>query len=322
MARLPMAASIPRQLARRFPRLGALIALLLLVLAAALAPAPSTAQPYSEWVHYRRFDLPSPWGRQRVLVTFPRRGDHRESPPGERYPVLIALHGRGEALQGPEHGYLGWTVRYGLPDAFAALLGGRVSLSQYRGFAREPHLDYVNDSLRGAPLGGVMVVTPYIPDVGSEPLGSASMRELGDWMAGPLLAEVRERFAGAARTREGAGIDGVSLGGRVALEVGFAHPEAFGAVGATQPAIRGLEEDLSIRAIEASRRAPQRVRLLTSDDDPFLWATRRLSTDLRDRRFTHTLTVVPGPHDYAFNRGPGGIEMLLFHDRALAREPE
>jgi hypothetical protein len=30
--------------------------------------------------------------------------------------------------------------------------------------------------------------------------------------------------------------------------------------------------------------------------------------------------MLTGPHDYVFNRGPGGIEMLLFHDRALRGE--
>jgi len=27
--------------------------------------------------------------------------------------------------------------------------------------------------------------------------------------------------------------------------------------------------------------------------------------------------VVTGPHDYAFNRGPGALEMLAYHDRVL-----
>jgi iron(III)-salmochelin esterase len=30
--------------------------------------------------------------------------------------------------------------------------------------------------------------------------------------------------------------------------------------------------------------------------------------------------VIPGGHDYTFNRGPGGIEMLLWHDRVLRGE--
>jgi hypothetical protein len=29
--------------------------------------------------------------------------------------------------------------------------------------------------------------------------------------------------------------------------------------------------------------------------------------------------VVPGPHDYVFNRGPGSVELLYFHDMVLGR---
>ncbi|HEY8431059.1 MAG TPA: alpha/beta hydrolase-fold protein, partial [Sandaracinaceae bacterium] len=268
-------------------------------------PVASGAQPYSEWVHYRRLDVPAPWGTQRVLVTFPRRGDRLEHPPGQRYPVLIALHGRGESRDA-ERAHLGWANLYRLPDAFAALLRGRVSVADYNRFVRDTHLAYVNASLRARPFVGVMVVTPYVPDVSGEPLGSERMRALGAWLSGPLLDAVRERFEGAARTREGTGIDGVSMGGRVALEVGLGHPQVFGAVGAIQPAIRGTEEALADLAAAGAREAPQHLRLLTSEEDPFLWPTRRLSMALGERRVAHTLTVMPGPHDYAFNRGPGG----------------
>jgi iron(III)-salmochelin esterase len=293
-----------------------------LAVAALLALAITTsAQPANDAVHYRRIDLDAPWGPQRVLITFPRRTDRLEHPPSERYPILVALHGMTEARQGAERGYLAWAARYGLPDAFAALLRQRLTSADYGGLVREAHLAHVNAGLRARPFGGLMVVTPYTPDVGSERLGSERMRALGDWLAGPLLESVRREFPGAARTREATGIDGVSLGGRVSLEVGFAHPEAFGAVGALQPAILEHETALAERALEASRLHTQRIRLLTSDEDHYLTATRRLSSGLRERQLTHTLTVVPGPHDYAFNRGPGSIEMLLFHDRALAREP-
>ena len=278
------------------------------------------AQPPSDWVSYRRLNLSTPWGERRVLVSFPRRPDHRLSPPGRRYPILIALHGRGEALVGPERGYLAWAIRYLMPNAFEALARGRLTQRDYRGLVRTEHLRVVNAQLRARPFRGVMVVTPYVPDIGGEELGAWDATEYVDWLAGPLVDAVRERFEGAARTREGVGIDGVSLGGRVALEAGFRHPEVFGAVGASQPAIRGMEGPLADLGASASAAYPQHVRLLTSDDDPYLWATRRLSLGLREHRVSHTLTTVPGPHDYAFNRGPGVLEMLLFHDRALARE--
>ncbi len=300
-------------------RTSLLAALTVIALAVAVGPAPGGAQTYSEWGHYRRIELDAPGGPSRVLGPLPRRGDHLEHPPGERYPILIALHGAGEA--DPERGYLGWATLYDLPHAFEGLMRGHVSASDYRRFVRDPHLAYVNDSLRTAHFRGVMVVTPYVPDVGGEEVSSAEMRAIGDWLAGPLVDAVRERFDGAARTREGTGIDGVSMGGRVALEVGLSHPDVFGAVEGIQPAVRGREDALAALATEAARAQQQRVRLLTSDEDPFVWSTRRLSSALVERRLTHTLTVVPGPHDYAFNRGPAGLEMLLFHDRALAHEP-
>ena len=74
------------------------------------------------------------------------------------------------------------------------------------------------------------------------------------------------------------------------------------------------------RALGAASTGAQHLRLLTSDDDPFAHATETLSRELRSRTLRHTFSRVPGPHDYAFNRGPGALEMLLFHDRALARE--
>lgn len=291
----------------------------LLATALVASAALTSAQPASDAVHYRRLELEAPWGAQRVLVTFPRRTDRLQHPPGERYPMVVALHGRGEA--NPERGHIGWASRYGLADAFSVLSRNRVTAADYRGFVRDPHLDYVNESLRARAFGGVMVVTPYVPDVSSEVIGSARMRALGAWLAGPLLEAVRAGLPGAARTREGTGIDGVSMGGRIALEVGFAHPEAFGAVGGIQPAVRGDEEALATMAADAALRHSQRIRLLSSDEDPFLAPTRRLSERLAEQQLSHTLTVVPGPHDYVFNRGPGSLELLLFHGRTLAREP-
>jgi hypothetical protein len=35
----------------------------------------------------------------------------------------------------------------------------------------------------------------------------------------------------------------------------------------------------------------------------------------------HEFKLLTGPHDYVFNRGPGAVEMLLFHDRALRGRP-
>ena len=142
-------------------------------------------------------------------------------------------------------------------------------------------------------------------------------RAYAAWLAGPGLEAVREHFDFAARTREATGIDGVSLGGMLALETGLRHPDAFGTVGAIQPAISERFEALALLASPGR----QQIRLLSSDDDPFLAPTLALSDGLTARAIEHDRLVVPGPHGYAFNRGPGAIELLFFHDRALAREP-
>jgi hypothetical protein len=289
----------------------ALVALAVVVVAAlgARAQAPSDA------VHFRQLRVPSPTGEARVLVTYARRTDGHDHPPHERLPIVVALHGQGEARRGPDRGFLGWVNDYHLPDAFAALGRGALRSDDFLGFVREEHLRALNAALHAAPFRGVMVVTPYTPDLMAETPGSPALGAYGDWVAGPLLDAVRSEFEFAARTREGTGIDGVSLGGMLSLEVGLHHREAFAAVGAIQPAIRDR-----VAAMTALADGSQRIRLLSSDDDPFLGVTQALSEALRARHVEHEIVVTPGPHGYDFNRGPGSIELLYFGDRTLAHE--
>jgi hypothetical protein len=61
--------------------------------------------------------------------------------------------------------------------------------------------------------------------------------------------------------------------------------------------------------------------LLTSDGDYFLGPTRAISAAMRHAGIAHELVVIPGPHDYPFNRGPAVYEMLLYHDRVLRGLP-
>ncbi len=284
---------------------------------ALLSFGSGAAQAPSEVVHFRQIHVRAPDGTDaRVLVTFPRRPDGREHPPHERLPIVIALHGQGEARRGPERGFLGWVTDYHLPDAFGALGRGTLTESDYQGFVRAEHLAARNRALRAQPFRGVMVVTPYTPDLMSEPPGSDSLRAYGDWLVGPMLTAVRTELPFAAQTRDGTGIDGVSLGGMIALDVGLRHSPELASVGGIQPAVRDR-----VSALAPLADGTQHIRLLSSDDDPFLGVTRDLSAALLARHIDHDLVVTPGPHGYDFNRGPGGIELLYFHDRVLAREP-
>lgn len=253
---------------------------------------------------------------QPVLVTWPAGVGHADAP-AERWPLVVALHGRGEAVRGVAVGHRAFHDDYALPAAFAALARGRLARADLRGHVRRAHLDAINAALRAAPFRGVAVVTPYTPDLLRGPREDELERYCA-WLARPLLEQVRAALPFIARGREGTGVDGISLGGMVALEAGSRHPEAFGAVGGIQPAINGRVRALAERLSAAAR--PTHLRLLSSDDDPFLPVVRELSEALSSRRVEHRLVVVPGPHDYSFNRGPGVVELLRFHGEVLERE--
>ena len=60
---------------------------------------------------------------------------------------------------------------------------------------------------------------------------------------------------------------------------------------------------------------------MTSDGDGLRPVVTRLSAELNRVEVRHTLTVLGGSHDYAFSRGPGGLQMLLWHDRHFQGRP-
>jgi iron(III)-salmochelin esterase len=306
---------------RRVGRAALVAGAVLAVALVGLGQAPAGGQD-ERFVHERWLRVEGPsGGAQRAYVVFPFRGDRKEHPEGERYPLVIALHGRGESQKGPVRGPRGWVIDYELPAAFGALARGQVTRGDYRGLVTDAHLAVVNAELTARAFGGAMVVAPFVPDLGAGD-ASITVEDYAAWLAGPLLAQVREEYPGAARGRRSVGIDGVSLGGWLALEAGLAHPDVFGSVGGIQPAIRGREQALAQRAAEARQGgAAQHLRLLTSKGDPYRGPTQSLSKMLRDRRVPHDLVVLPGPHDYEFNQGPGAMELLRFHGSVLSREP-
>jgi pyruvate,water dikinase len=247
---------------------------------------------------------------ERTLVVFP------EGATG-KLPVLIALHGRGEAVRGAEAGAYGWWRDYRLGGALTALRRGRIVAEDLQGHVDLGRVPTLNRSLATRPYRGLVVVCPHAPDVIGQGL-DASL-SFARWMIDTLLPRVRAECPAGEAT----GIDGVSLGGRIALVAGSAHPEVFSAVGSLQAAIReGEVGDVAQRARTwRAARKDGTLRLLTSDGDPFARTIAAVHEDLLALGVAHEHVVTAGPHDYSFNRGPGGIEMLLFHDRALRGEP-
>ena len=241
----------------------------------------------------------------------------RARTPGHRLPIVIAFHGMTEAKSGVSHGYLAWPELYGLLDAYEALLRPPVSKAAFGGLVRDAELAALNAELSAKAMQGVFVVGVYTPDLLIDKGREEKVAAYADWVASVLIPRVRDVFPVTNPDGRTVGVDGVSLGGMVALEVGVRHPELFSAIGAMQPAIRGGEASMADRLARAATEHPIQIRLLSSDQDPLLPVTRTLSSQLRKRQVPHSLLVTPGGHDYAFNRGPGAVELLRFHDRAL-----
>lgn len=255
---------------------------------------------------WRDLSFPPP-DDQRALVLVPQVN--------RPLPLLVALHGRGESGRGLEVGAKAWRDDYNLDKIDARLRTGSLTSADLGDFVIEKRLGEINTSLKNFSYEGLVVACPYTPD----------LKDRSTQGAAPFAQFIRESLLPKVRTeskcleaREATGIDGVSMGGRLALLVGFLHSDIFGAVGALQPAIKVEEADMfAAMAKRASFGKKLAIRLVSSEGDPFLAAVRALSKALDDVQVKHELVVTPGPHDYAWNRGPGSAEMLLWHERVL-----
>jgi iron(III)-salmochelin esterase len=253
-------------------------------------------------------------GPQTAAVLVPTWG-----PEGTRFPLVVALHGRGEALKGPDRGAFGWPRDYALAHAIERIASPPITPTDLEGFVDDARLSQMNTDLAAHPFGGVIVACPYVPDLDLRTF--KDMRAYGKWIVETFLPRVR-RETPAIVSIEATGIDGVSLGGATALRVGFSFPEAFGAVGALQPAVFDdqAQEWTDLARYARKKRPSLALRLTTSHDDYYNSAITRLSQAWRAGGVEHDFADVPGPHDYAFNRGPGSYELLAWHDRVLRRK--
>ena len=251
-----------------------------------------------------------------AVVILPSGGDRGASSYG-RWPLVVALHGRGEALKPPRDGAMGWVRDYGLVRRFLASTTLRSARTMSRGSSIRTGSITYNRQLAQRPFRGLVVLCPYVPDT--------NLRSHAD------LADYARYLADVARPARAPGAPRVlSAGGdrnrrRLARRRDRAADrvratDTFGAVGALQPAVA---DDQTAEWVELARAARARRPDCRCGSPPATRTstTTRSSTSPRAprRRRSHDFADIPGPHDYPFNRGPGAIELLLWHDRVLSR---
>jgi hypothetical protein len=268
--------------------------------------------PVSPNVKVLQWDLGAQvFGAGRAAIVVPTWGR-----PDDRFPVVVALHGRGEAVKPPSEGALGWPRDYALVRAYDRLRAPPLREADYEGLAEPARMADTNAALAKRPFGGLVVVCPWLPDV--HPASTPDIGAFARYLFDVLLPRVRQETP-ALSASEATGIDGVSLGGVIALRIGLTYPEAFGAVGGIQPAFGDNQnaEWTALAQLARAKRPEQRLRLLTSHDDYFHDAVTGVDRAWGAAGIAHEFGDVVGPHDYVFNRGPGSLELLFWNDRAL-----
>jgi len=230
-----------------------------------------------------------------------------------RVPVLVALHGRGEAIKGPERGALGWPNDYNLTKALTRVCAPPLIANDFEGLVEDDHLAEMNAWLAQHPWKGLVVVCPWVPDLNLR--SDTELVDYGRFLVETILPRVVKEMPATSAT----GIDGVSLGGAVALRAGLAFPQTFKAVAALQPAIDDarVTDLVDLARVARTKRPDLSLRITTSHEDYYRDVTHSLSDAWKKADVQHDFSELPGPHDYIFNRGPGAYEMLLWHARVL-----
>jgi enterochelin esterase-like enzyme len=246
-------------------------------------------------------------GDRRAVVLVPRG-----LVAGTKLPVLVALHGMGETTSA-ERGAHGWLDVYDVDRAIDRLRHPPLVPQDFQGLVTPERLAQINGELATRGYQGLVVVCPYLPkEIGSNDLPYDAY---GKWLGEVLLPRVRAEtpaLDGASNT----GIDGVSLGGITALRIGLARADLFGVVGALQPAVNDLDVADALADALQQQLGSRPLRVITSTEDAYRATLEGLHAKLDARKVPHEFLVTEGPHDYVWNKGPGALEMLLFHDRA------
>jgi poly(3-hydroxybutyrate) depolymerase len=245
---------------------------------------------------------------RRCQLLVPKQGKARR--------LLVLLHGLGET-KSEALGIRAWTDRYGLCDADERLRRPPVKrILTDATYLTDARLAELGSELSRVPYRGCAIACPYTPNVFRVGPTAVVLDRYAAWLVDRLLPAARRELGVDTLT---IGLDGVSLGGYVSLEVFLRRPEAFATVGSLQGAFGEATVDGYVGRIEHAfeTRGRRPLRIATSSWDPGRATNERLAERLAKRGISTALSVPPGPHDQRFLREAGTLELLLWHDRAL-----
>lgn len=243
--------------------------------------------------------------------------------PHERVPLLVLLHGQAECVD-ERLGAFAWVERYGLATAYNRLRRPPVARTSERPHWTDARVAEINAQLARRPFRGIAVACPFMPDLPMKEYPRV-LEEYGAWIVETVIPRAR-REVPTLEAVESTTIGGCSLGGHFSLEIFLRRPEVFGAWSGVQTAIsKETAPWFAHRMATAFARVGKRdVLVETSSFDPFLRANEELSHALGWKGIAHELRVLPGPHDQAWLREGGTLELLLWHDdrpRTVPRAP-
>ncbi|MCL5994532.1 MAG: esterase family protein [Chloroflexi bacterium] len=127
-----------------------------------------------------------------------------------------------------------------------------------------------------------------------------------DFIVNELVPTIEDRY-GAWKNRAGRAIGGISRGGYWSLEIGFANPDKFSAVGGHSPSIMpdkliGTPANFSMLSLAKSIDALKSVRIFLDAGDRD-WAqsgVKRLSSDLDAKGISYTASSGEGGHEDSY----------------------
>lgn len=228
-------------------------------------------------------------------------------------PLLIALHGQGEA--GSERlAMIAWSERYGLLSAHERLLHPPIAPTQPKlGYFTDESLSALNRSLQRRPFQPIAVACPVTP----KPWGADGpnvIARYADWLEQVLLPAVREKIPVGAL-----GLDGCSMGGNVGLKVFLRRPATYQSFGMVQGAVKRANAPRYAKDLANAiwRCGPVPIHLLTSTYDVYRHAHEILAEQLQQLEVPNTLVVPEGHHNQSWLREIGSLLMLLWHSRIL-----